>query len=82
MPIYEFKCAACDKKFEELCSSATRPEDLSCPSCGGHDLKKCFSSFGFSPSGAGGPSLGSAFNAPSSGGGCASCSTRSCSTCH
>ena len=43
MPIYEFICKKCDKKFETLVrSSASRVE---CPHCGSDELKKLLSSF-------------------------------------
>jgi putative FmdB family regulatory protein len=43
MPIFEFKCATCDKEFETLVrSSAPAPE---CPSCHGSDLHKKMSTF-------------------------------------
>ena len=33
MPIYEFKCSSCSKKFEELVPMDKR-DDVRCPDCG------------------------------------------------
>ncbi|HEU4867943.1 MAG TPA: zinc ribbon domain-containing protein [Actinomycetota bacterium] len=33
MPIYEFRCSACEKEFETLISSA-KVDEATCPSCG------------------------------------------------
>jgi putative FmdB family regulatory protein len=44
MPIYEYRCAACDDRFEELVpASATSPPP--CPSCGASGAKRLFSTF-------------------------------------
>ncbi len=41
MPIYEFECAACGNRFEEL---VPEPEAVSaCPRCGGERTKRVFS---------------------------------------
>jgi len=32
MPLYEFNCTICCRKFEELCGSAVK--NMKCPSCG------------------------------------------------
>ncbi len=44
MPIYEFKCAQCDKEFERLvfASDNTKPE---CPICGSGETSKILSVF-------------------------------------
>lgn len=42
MPIYEFFCSDCNKKFEELCSSVA--SERKCPSCG-KDAAKVLSLF-------------------------------------
>lgn len=44
MPIYEFRCRKCDKKFEFLCLSS-EGSDAACPSCGEKDLERLLSSF-------------------------------------
>ncbi len=40
MPIYEYRCPACDKHFEMLVRSTTVPQ---CPTCGSTNLEKCVS---------------------------------------
>ena len=34
MPIYEFRCAACGKKFSALIGMTAEPDDETCPHCG------------------------------------------------
>jgi putative FmdB family regulatory protein len=45
MPIYEYKCSKCDKKFDVLHKSTTIQEDVHCPACDSKENKKLFSSF-------------------------------------
>jgi putative FmdB family regulatory protein len=40
MPIYDFKCRACGRKFEELVRLGETPN---CPSCNGADLERLVS---------------------------------------
>ena len=40
MPIYEYNCPACDKRFEMLVRSSTVP---ACPQCGSTAIDKCVS---------------------------------------
>jgi putative FmdB family regulatory protein len=72
MPIYEFVCRKCGRRFECLVAMG-KEKDAACPECGAADAQKLLSSFGI---GGGASRLKSA--SPS----CASCSTKSCSTCH
>jgi putative FmdB family regulatory protein len=37
MPIYDYRCSACDAEFEQLVRSDTR---VSCPKCGGRKLER------------------------------------------
>ncbi len=37
MPIYEFKCAGCDKGFEKIVKVEETPD---CPNCGSSKVKK------------------------------------------
>ncbi|MEO7198051.1 MAG: zinc ribbon domain-containing protein [Solirubrobacterales bacterium] len=46
MPIYEFDCAACGERFEELASAGT--ESATCPVCGTAGAERRLSSFGLS----------------------------------
>jgi putative FmdB family regulatory protein len=68
MPLYEYLCRRCAKRFELLVRSSRAR--ASCPHCKGKKLQRLFSVFGMS--------TGSGFRAsPSSdgrnGGGCGSC---------
>ncbi len=62
MPIYEFVCKVCGKRFSHLVLSADDQKDVKCPQCGSADVKRVFSPFG---------SLGSSTSS-SSGGSCTS----------
>lgn len=62
MPIYEFKCEACDCCFEKLVFRGDE-KYVACPECGGTRLQKLMSTAGFIGSG-----LGTACGAGSSGG--------------
>ncbi|MBE0465661.1 MAG: zinc ribbon domain-containing protein [Candidatus Desulforudis sp.] len=69
MPIYEFRCVQCQKKFERLCPMGEDGLNLACPSCGAPAPKR----------------LVSAFSAPGTEGGkgseCGSCTASSCAGC-
>ncbi|TFH37808.1 MAG: zinc ribbon domain-containing protein [Chrysiogenales bacterium] len=60
MPIFEYKCAECEKNFEELVRSDSDP--VTCPACGSSKVEKQFSAF----------SSGSGSSSSSSGTGCGS----------
>jgi putative FmdB family regulatory protein len=34
MPVYEYRCGACGKKFSALVGMTAEPDDESCPHCG------------------------------------------------
>ncbi|MBA4407044.1 hypothetical protein C0389_07210 [bacterium] len=74
MPIFEYKCNDCNKKFEVLHKSSTNLEEVICPECQSKNHKKLLSSFS--------ASIGSSYDSgsrcsdgscgvPSFGGGCA-----------
>src|SRR5437773_5760531 len=42
MPLYEYRCRRCSRRFEALVMGTT---GASCPGCGGADLEKLFSTF-------------------------------------
>jgi putative FmdB family regulatory protein len=73
VPIYEYRCVACRREFDELVSFSTADDPRSCPSCGDAAERK-MSSFAVRVSGG---------SAGSSGGGksCSSCRKSSCATC-
>lgn len=73
MPIYEFECSKCRIIFEKLAPMGSTGEGLTCPECGGSQLRKCISTFyGRSSDGHGA--------SHSVGGGC-SCGSGDCSSC-
>jgi len=43
MPIYEYRCNGCGKKFEELVSGTAT--ELACPACGSKETQKLLSVF-------------------------------------
>jgi len=45
MPLYEYRCRKCSRRFEALLFGTERP---SCPKCRGHDLEKLHSAFAVS----------------------------------
>lgn len=54
MPLFEYKCAKCSKRFEILHKSVSNIEEVECPECHSKEIKKLLSSFsaaGFSSSG-------------------------------
>ncbi len=50
MPLFEFICKKCGKKFEKLVFS-TDTEKLSCPECKSENVEKQFSTFSANSSG-------------------------------
>jgi putative FmdB family regulatory protein len=81
MPIYEFRCSGCKKRFEKLCVMGETGEGLTCPNCGAVKPTRVMSSF---------KSVGSiesnfendfAENNGFNNKGCSSCSAPSCSSC-
>lgn len=44
MPIYEFACKQCEKRFEELIS-VFREQKIVCPECGSRKVERLFSTF-------------------------------------
>ncbi len=53
MPLFEYKCSKCSKKFEVLHKSLNNLEDVECPECHSKEINKLLSSFsaaGFSKS--------------------------------
>jgi len=46
MPIYEYQCEDCQRRFEDLIRNKADEEALQCPSCGSKNLVKQMSAFG------------------------------------
>ncbi|MGE5550778.1 MAG: FmdB family zinc ribbon protein [Bacteroidota bacterium] len=68
LPIYEYFCHHCQRRFEELCRTSTQSQ-MPCPGCG-QSAKRQFSSFAFASGGV-----------HRSSGGCGGCTSGSCSSC-
>ena len=43
MPLFDFECRTCGRRFETLLRRTDRDEDVSCPDCGRHDAKRLLS---------------------------------------
>jgi putative FmdB family regulatory protein len=67
MPIYEYVCNGCGKKFEYLVRGVS--DAARCPGCESRDLRKLISGFAFRSQGRESSSCGSC-----SGGDCSHCS--------
>ena len=74
MPIYEFKCTSCGKRFERLCSMGEKGEKLNCPQCGAAGPVRVMS--GFAAKGTERELAGG-----SGGSGCGGCTSTSCGSC-
>lgn len=70
MPIYEFRCARCDREFEKLVFNSS--EKIACPGCKSKKVSRMMSAFAFSS--------GGKFKSTASSS-CTGCSSTSCSTC-
>jgi len=73
MPIYEYCCEQCGKKFETLIRGK---EEAACPDCGSASVRRLLSTCGFVSKGSGGETLGS-----TAGSSCGGCAASSCSGC-
>ncbi len=51
MPIYEYCCQKCNRKFEKIFLPQEEEEDVICPECGSRDVKKQLSPAGIRPKG-------------------------------
>jgi len=72
MPIYEYACRKCGRRFECLVA-AGKDRDVVCDKCGSAEVQKMISGFGIG---------GGSSRLKVSSSSCASCSTKSCGTCH
>ncbi|MBS3757281.1 MAG: zinc ribbon domain-containing protein [Desulfobacterales bacterium] len=73
MPIHEYVCEKCEKKFEALIRG---DEKALCPDCGSGTVKRLLSACGFVSKGNGGESVSA-----SAGSACSGCSSSSCANC-
>lgn len=74
MPVYEFRCKKCSNKFEDLILKKSELDSIICPRCGGKDIERLFSIFGFYNKGANGDTISAA-------GSCTGCQRTSCAGC-
>jgi putative FmdB family regulatory protein len=51
MPLYEYRCQSCQKRFEVLQRIGEDATGLECPKCGEAKLEKLFSTFASTMSG-------------------------------
>ena len=52
MPLYEYLCKSCGRRFELLQSMGASSEGIACPQCGDDKAEKQFSTFSGTSSGA------------------------------
>ncbi|MEA2554499.1 MAG: hypothetical protein QOJ65_2675 [Fimbriimonadaceae bacterium] len=45
MPVYEYRCGACGKKFSSLIGMTAQPDDERCPFCGAAGAERLVSRF-------------------------------------
>jgi putative FmdB family regulatory protein len=45
MPVFEFRCATCERRFQTLVGVVAGGEDTACPHCGSRDTTKLVSRF-------------------------------------
>jgi len=53
MPLYEYRCAACDHRFEILQRMGEGSEGLACPRCGERRAERQLSTFAAATAGGG-----------------------------
>ncbi len=76
MPIYEYDCADCEKRFEKRRSMSQADDEIACPECSSIDTSRGLSMFAAFSRGNGGMS-----RAVSGSSGCARCGSHSCGSC-
>ena len=74
MPVYEYYCTDCRKKFDALRPMSKADAPIACKTCAGKHTSRVLSVFAAH-------SEGKAVSGASSGGGCASCGGGSCASC-
>jgi len=78
MPIYEYVCADCDSKFEQMRPLSQSGQQADCPKCHKPARRKMSTFAAFSTSISGVPQRVPGSSGKSS---CSGCSSGSCSTC-
>jgi putative FmdB family regulatory protein len=77
MPLYEYRCAGCDKTFEMLRPMSKADAQAICAYCGSADTSRAISLFAAFSKG----DNGAARRVSGTGSGCASCAATSCAGC-
>jgi len=72
MPIYEYTCTECGKRFDTLRAMSEADAPISCPDCGSGETKRALSLFAVH---------GKSGVFSGSGSSCGTCSGGSCSSC-
>jgi putative FmdB family regulatory protein len=78
MPVYEYSCLDCETEFETLRPMSRADDPIACPKCGGERTRRGISVFAAHSKGNGGESRA----VSGTGGGCSTCGSHSCGTCH
>ena len=65
MPIFEYECTSCGKRFDKLVRSSAAATDIECPECHSREVRKQMSLFGMGSTSSFGSSAASC--APSGG---------------
>ncbi len=77
MPLYEYDCADCGRRFEKLRPMSRADAPIHCSYCGSSATRRAISLFSAVSKGRDGGSR----TVAGAGGSCASCSGASCATC-
>jgi putative FmdB family regulatory protein len=64
MPLYEYRCESCGRRFEVLQRLGATAAGVECPACGGARLERAFSTFARASGGDGGAVAAGASCAP------------------
>ena len=70
MALYEYKCAACEGRFDLMRPMSAADDPAPCPECGAEDSRRVISNFAAITPGASGLSTNPVMDARMSGGGC------------
>ncbi len=77
MPVYEYYCASCARRFEALRTMSQAAAPIACPRCGAAETQKVLSVFAAISRDGGGSRL----VAGSAASGCSSCASHNCASC-